>query len=237
MDPRLEQWRAEFWDGVGHIVRTQFEPFRGDMNATWEEDSRDERSVSYAGTWLRVKLEECSLERARVCVTYTTPWHIPADCLTYEGDPLAGALVSPQEGNLFAQDMPAIAKMWVVFMLLTLLLFTGHTVSMQAHEDHVQFVVNRNRGPKLRMYVVLSYDPSVLVHVHFYERVYLSLTAHPRPLAHPLPMADARALRRFIIAELNTPWSSWPTLEPQLPLTVRRLPLMELDGAGQKKGV
>jgi hypothetical protein len=73
--------------------------------------------------------------------------------------------------------------------------------------------------------------------VYFFERVYLSITAKPKPLTTPLPMVDARALWRFIQTELNTPWPSWQWMEPQLLLTdtqMDKLPLIELNTGGKK---
>ena len=242
-DTRIEEWRSEFWNGFNHILHKFFDPCLGDFKAAWKSDSRDQRSTAYDCIELRVALEECSLERIRVRVIPIIQWAKDTPCITYECDPLAGerVLVNPKDGSVYSECMPGVVRSWIMFMVVTRLRSEGYAVGMSVQDTHLQLIVCREWGPtfiKLRLYGVLSEDPSVFLRVYFFERVYLSITANPKMRSTPLPIADAQALWQFIQTELDTPWSTWPWLEPQLPLSMvemSKLPVLELGDEMKKR--
>jgi hypothetical protein len=238
-DARVEAWRSEFWKGFEYILRNFFDPFLGDLKARWTIDSRDERSVVYAGTKLQVTMEDCSPERMRVRVMHVVPWSDVTEPHMYECSPLVDPNpVSLDKGHPFSDYMAGTAKIWICYMLLARLLSADYAVRADSQDERLHLIISKRWGPsciKLRLCAVLAYDRSVFVSVHFFERVYLGFTANPKPLERPLQMADARELWGFIQTQLDTPWSSWPWTGPRVSLaTLQRMPMMELSNAGKK---
>jgi hypothetical protein len=237
--------RAEFWREFESMVRVHFMPFVGNVKAVWQWDKApDTQSVEHLGTKLSVTLAECSRARMRVVVVPVIPWKSDAKEYAVEWEPDDGEPETyewdPGEGRRISTTFPCVLKVWVVYVALSHMLSKKFSLRVSTRDTHMHLVAGRGWGPgwmKLRLYAVVSKKASTFLEVVYYERVRLSMSAEPQVLPTPLLMEDTRALWRFIEAELDRPWSSWPWSVGGLSLDTGPLQMLEEEDGGTVRGV